>query len=136
MERRSGYSKASIPIGRTAMWVTKWTLALVWAAVAVLGALGVAGALQSPNVESSAQVTQVMLAPAADSPSPSLGSTPRPGVNPPGDNDGDAADFSQVGLGVLAPLTIVAVVGGSLVFYLIRRARRKPPYTDESAPRK
>ena len=65
--------------------------------------------------------------PMADSPSPTLGSTPQPGVNPPGDNDGDAADFSQVWLGVLAPLTIVVLVGGSIAFYLIRRSRRSRP---------
>ncbi|MFI5707104.1 hypothetical protein [Kribbella sp. NPDC051620] len=61
----------------------------------------------------------------ADSPSPTLGSTPQPGVNPPGDNDGDPADWSQVWLAVVAPLTIAVLVGGSIVVYLIRRNRRR-----------
>ncbi|TWD84068.1 hypothetical protein FB561_5241 [Kribbella amoyensis] len=58
----------------------------------------------------------------AASPSPSLGSTPQPGVEQSGDNDGDAADFSQVPL-AFAGLAIVVIVLGSVAFYLRRRQR-------------
>jgi hypothetical protein len=76
--------------------------------------------LAAPPQSSAATIT-----PVADSPSPTLGSTPQPGVNPPDDNDGDAADWTQPWLGVVAPLTIAVLVGGSIGVYLLRRARRR-----------
>jgi hypothetical protein len=62
-------------------------------------------------------------APVADSPSPTLGSTPQPGVNPPGDTDADASDFDQTPLVVISFLFLALLVGGSLLFYLWRRSR-------------
>jgi hypothetical protein len=62
--------------------------------------------------------------PAADTPSPTLGSTPQPGVNPPGVNDGDARDFDRTPLAVISFLFLGALVGGSLLFYLWLRNRR------------
>ena len=62
--------------------------------------------------------------PAADVPSPTLGSTPQPGVNPPGDADADPSDFDQVPLAVASFLVLGLLVGGSLLFYLWRRSRR------------
>jgi hypothetical protein len=61
---------------------------------------------------------------AADVPSPTLGSTPQPGVNPPGDADADPSDFDQVPLAVASFLFLGLLVGGSLLFYLWRRGRR------------
>jgi len=107
-------------------------LAVVVAAAA-LGGFGVqgAGAQACAGPEAVGEQTVLVAAgpavePMADTPSPTLGSTPQTGVNPPGDNDGDPADFSQVAWGVVAPLTIVVLVGGSLIFYFVRRTRRGP----------
>ena len=118
------------------MWVTRLTVGLTAAVLVGLAVPTTAGAqeLQAGDASVPAISRTALVAadsavlPMADSPSPTLGSTPQPGVNPPGDNDGDAADFSQVWLGVLAPLTIVVVVGGSIAFYLIRRSRRSRGY--------
>jgi hypothetical protein len=63
-------------------------------------------------------------APAADVPSPTLGSMPQPGVNPPGDADADASDFDQVPLAVASFLFLGLLVGGSLLFYRWRRSRQ------------
>ncbi|WP_433167378.1 hypothetical protein [Kribbella sp. CA-247076] len=68
--------------------------------------------------------TQVVQVPAADSPSPTLGSTANPGANPPGDADADASDFDQVPLAVGSFVFLALLVGGSLVFYLWRRNRQ------------
>ncbi len=114
------------------MWVTRMMVALASATLAGLGMQAGAdlqgllvGDASAPaisrNVQDSAASTVLAM---ADSPSPTLGSTPQTGVNPPDDNDGDAADYSQVSLAVLAPLTIGVVIGGSIVFYLVRRSRR------------
>ncbi|GAB2642630.1 hypothetical protein [Kribbella swartbergensis] len=69
-------------------------------------------------------------APAADTPSPTLGSTPQPGVNPPGDADADPSDFDQVPLAVGSFLFLGALVGGSILFYLWRRSRQNTGSTD------
>ncbi|TDD19521.1 hypothetical protein E1218_23950 [Kribbella turkmenica] len=66
----------------------------------------------------------LVLTTAVDTPSPTLGSTPYPGVNPPGDADSDPSDFDQVPLAVGSFLFLALLVGGSLVFYLWRRNRR------------
>jgi hypothetical protein len=63
-------------------------------------------------------------APVADTPSPTLGSTPQPGVNPQGDTDADPSDFDQTPLAVISFLFLGLLVGGSLLFYLWRRSRR------------
>lgn len=63
--------------------------------------------------------------PAADTPSPSLGSTPQPGVNPPGDSDADPSDFNEVRLVLIAFLVLAALIGGALLFYLWRRRTRE-----------
>jgi hypothetical protein len=98
-------------------------MSVLRAVVAVL-ALALGGAaVQSLAV--AAPPSAATITPVAESPSPTLGSTPQPGVNPPGDNDGDPSDWTEVGLAVVAPLTIAVVVGGSIVAYLIRRARRR-----------
>jgi hypothetical protein len=117
------------------MWVTRMMVALASATLGGLGMQAGADVQESPARDVSASSisrpvlvsANSIIVPMADSPSPTLGSTPQAGVNPPDDNDGDAADYSQVPLGVLAPLTIVAVVGGSIVFYLVRRSRRNRP---------
>jgi hypothetical protein len=44
-------------------------------------------------------------------------------VNPPGDNDADAADNSQVPLALVAPLAAAVIIGGSIAFYFVRRSR-------------
>jgi hypothetical protein len=67
---------------------------------------------------------------AADTPSPTLGSTPQPGVNPPGDADADPSDFDQVPLAVGSFLFLGALVGGSILFYLWRRSRQSTRSTD------
>jgi hypothetical protein len=60
------------------------------------------------------------------SPSPSLGSSSqRPDATPEDDSDGDPADFTQVGLAVGVPLVLGSLVGGSVIFYFVRRARRR-----------
>jgi len=64
------------------------------------------------------------MARAAPSASPTLGSTPQPGVNPPGDADADPSDFDQVPLIVISFLFLGMLVGGSILFYLWRRSRR------------
>jgi len=74
--------------------------------------------------------------PAVDSPSPTLGSTPQPGVNPPGDSDADADDFDQVPLVVISFLALGLLVGGSVLFYLWRRSRptREKVRREKEAP--
>ncbi|ONI73861.1 hypothetical protein BWI15_10600 [Kribbella sp. ALI-6-A] len=100
---------------------------LLTAPLAVV-ALAQGPALAAPAAPAVADgvTTTSMTIPAADSPSPtpSLGSTPRTGADGAGDNDGDAADFSQTGLVFISAGAIVLAVGGSVVFYLIRRNRR------------
>ena len=97
-------------------------------ATALLVGAGVVGvAAVSPAAAEAQQPATIDVArPFADpSPSPTLGATPQPDRAPGDDNDGNWNDFSQVGLAVVAPLGLAAVVGGSVVFYLIRRARRR-----------
>jgi hypothetical protein len=76
------------------------------------------------------QIPVGIQAPAADTPSPTLGSTPQPGVNPPGDADADPSDFDQVPLAVGSFLFLGALVGGSILFYLWRRSRHSTRSTD------
>ncbi|GAA1520776.1 hypothetical protein [Kribbella lupini] len=80
----------------------------------------------APDLAASAP-TAVSVVPAADSPSPtpSLGATTTPAAQLPGDNDGDAADYSQTGLVFVSAGALVLAVGGSVAFYLIRRGRRR-----------
>jgi hypothetical protein len=59
---------------------------------------------------------------APSSPVP-VSQTQRP--DPPDDNDGDASDYSQVSLAVIPPLVLGALVGGSFLLYMVRRAKRK-----------
>jgi LPXTG-motif cell wall-anchored protein len=58
---------------------------------------------------------------AVASPSPSLGSTPQPGVNPPGDADADADDFGQAPLILIAFGILVVLVAGGVLFYRRRQ---------------
>jgi hypothetical protein len=87
------------------------------------------GPVQAPPGMSSsaAGTTAVSIIPAADSPSPtaSLGATPAPEVELAGDNDSDAADYSETGLVFVSAGALVLAVGGSVAFYLIRRNRRR-----------
>jgi hypothetical protein len=87
------------------------------------------GPVQAPPGMSSltAEAATVSIIPAADSPSPtpSLGATTTPAADLPGDNDGDAADYSQTGLVFISAGALVLAVGGSVAFYLIRRGRRR-----------
>jgi hypothetical protein len=96
---------------------------IVRSIIAVLAVL--AGGVAVQNLADIQHASAATVVPAADTPSPTLGSTPQPGVNPPDDNDGDANDWTQPWLGVAAPLTIAVLVGGSLAIYLTRRSRRK-----------
>ena len=100
-------------------------LTAMLATVAFVGA-GVAAPLE-PTVEGELRHLAIVdvTRPFADpSPSPTLGSTPQPDRAPGDDNDGNASDYTQVPLAVVAPLSLGAIVGGSVIFYLIRRARR------------
>jgi hypothetical protein len=80
-----------------------------------------AGAAPGDHV---AQTVTAAAGPATDTPSPTLGSTPQPGVNPPGVNDADPKDFDRVPLVVISFIFLAALVGGSLLFYLWRRSRQ------------
>jgi hypothetical protein len=85
------------------------------------------GPVQAPPDLAPSAATAVAVVPAADSPSPtpSLGATTTPAADLPGDNDGDAADYSQTGLVFISAGALVLAVGGSLGFYLLRRNRRR-----------
>jgi hypothetical protein len=79
------------------------------------------------SVADPASVSQVTM-PAADpsptgSASPTLGATQPSTATQQDDNDQNAADYTQVPLAVLAPLVLGLLVGGSLLIYVIRRAR-------------
>jgi hypothetical protein len=114
------------------MSITKFTIAVAAATLAVLASVGL-GAQPTSDSVSAIVLTSADAAnlPRADSPSPTLGSTPQPGVNLPGDNDGDAADYSQLPLVLVTALTLVVVVGGSITVYLIRRGRRRHVNTEK-----
>jgi hypothetical protein len=60
------------------------------------------------------------------SPNPPPESPQTPIPDPPDDNDGDPADFTQTLLAAVPPLALGALIGGSVVFYLVRRAKRRP----------
>jgi hypothetical protein len=61
---------------------------------------------------------------AEPTPSPTLGATPQPDRAPGDDNDGNWSDYTQTLLAVVAPLSLAVIVGGSVLFYLLRRNRR------------
>ena len=100
-------------------------LTAMLATVAFVG-VGVAASLE-PTVERELRhlaMVDVTMPSADPSTSPTLGSTPQPDRAPGDDNDGNWSDYTQVPLAVVAPLSLGAIVGGSIIFYLIRRARR------------
>jgi hypothetical protein len=90
------------------------------AAVVFVGA-GVVGPGQSAGDGDGQQLAMALADP---SPSPILGSTPQPDRALGDDNDGNWSDFTQVPLALVAPLAFAAIMGGSVVFYFLRRARR------------
>jgi len=93
------------------------------ATVVLLGA-GMVASWQPAMAAESRQLAMVDLTRPLADPSPTLGSTPQPDRAADDDNDGNSSDYTQVPLAVLAPLGLGVVVGGSVLFYFIRRARR------------
>lgn len=96
----------------------------------VVTATGLRPAFGSVGSDGHIRATAIVKAPAADSPSPTLGSTAQPGVNPPGDNDADANDFTQAPLVVIAFLILV-LIGGAILLYISRRGRSTGDHTPQ-----
>lgn len=98
----------------SAVWLTgPATVATSAAPVSSGVAVGVNAGVEA-NVEAGA--------PLADpSPTPTLGATESPNPNPPGDNDGDASDFSGT-IWILPAVLLLAAIAGAV---LILRARSR-----------
>jgi hypothetical protein len=97
---------------------------LLLSGLAVVGTFAVLPTARG-SADRGSQTHVAAQAPAAVTPSPTLGSTPQLGVNPPGDADADPSDFDQVPLVVISFVFLGLLVGGSLLFYLWRRSRRR-----------
>jgi hypothetical protein len=71
--------------------------------------------------------------PAAD-PSPSLGASQTPAPSLAGDNDGDAADYSQLVLVLLIPLAVIAIVGAATLVWFRGRRRERDARDEQGTP--
>lgn len=99
--------------------------------ILVLGQFGVAaGALPDAQPQAAAcsagcaSATDPAIQAVADpSPTPTLGSTESPNAMPPGDNDGDASDFSGA-IWILPAVFILAGIAGT-VYFLRQRSRNR-----------
>lgn len=101
------------------------------ASLAALIAVGLIAMLGLVLTSATAEAHLAAVYPVADTPTPTLGSTPNTGANPPGTADGDPSDWSGMKwlpLGLLIPVLFIAGV------WLAKRRDRRRDDSSSSPP--